>query len=61
MHTKHPSSRHADRVWLVTTLAVATGAIAMAAFSVGVASAQPWNTDASLAESLQICALALPR
>ena len=61
MHTNHTSSRHGDRAWIAATLAVATGAVAMAAFSVGVASAQPWNTDAALMEAVQICALALPR
>jgi hypothetical protein len=61
MHTKHASPRQRDRAWLAATLAVAGSAVVLAAFSVGVASAQPWNTDASLAGSVQICALALPR
>ena len=61
MHTNPHSSRRADRAWIAATLAVATGAVALAAFSVGVASAQPWNADAALTDAVQICALVLPR
>lgn len=62
MHTLSSSSRPRphDRAWLVGTVAVATGAVALAVLGVGLASAEPASLDAALAEPLRLC-LAFPR